>query len=125
MAAGAVITVLTNIPWGTVIETAPKVAEAASKLWKTVVNRPKPDTPPSESDLLKSRVMILEDDVKNLQEQMQASSELIKDLAEQNTQLVLRIEKNRTHLVRLMIATTIGGTLLLTVIIYIFFAGRI
>jgi len=137
MAAGILITGLKLVPWGKVLENAPMVADTAIKLWNKVVSRPKPDSPPgaqttapantspSESDLLTARVQTLEERVKNLQDQMQASSELIKELAEQNTQLVLRIEMNRSRLVRLMIATAIGGTLLLTVIIYVLFAGRI
>lgn len=131
MAAGAIITVLSNIPWGQVVETAPKVADAAMKLWNTVTNRKKQDLRQSEqstdsedvflsdSDLLKARVLTLEEGVKSLQDQMQASSELIKSLAEQNTLLVLRVEQNRANLVRHTIATSLGGTLLLSVIIYL------
>lgn len=131
MAAGAIITVLSNIPWGQVVETAPKVADAAMKLWNTVTNRKKQDLRQSEqstdsanvslsdSDLLKARVLTLEEGVKNLQDQMQASSALIKSLAEQNALLVLRVEQNRDHLVRYTIATALGGTLLLVVIIYL------
>lgn len=131
MAAGTIITVLSNIPWGKVVENAPKVADAAVGLWKMVANRRKQDSNLSaqsttsadtflpESDLLKARVRTLEDGVKCLEDQMQASSELIKALADQNIQLVQRVEKNRVSLVRYTIAATLGGTFLLGVNIYL------
>lgn len=130
MAAGPIIAVLSNIPWDKVVETAPKVADAAVKLWDMVTN-PKPDPPQndqstassdaplSELDLLKARVLTLEDGVKCLEDQMQESSKLIKALAEQNTQLVQRVELNRAHFDRYAIATALGGTTLLAVIIYL------
>ena len=117
MAASILITGLKLVPWGKVLENAPMVADTAIKLWDKVASRPKPDSPPgaqttapantssSESDLLTARVQTLEERVKNLHDQMQASSELIKQLAEQNTQLVLRIEINRARLVRLITTT--------------------
>jgi cell division protein FtsX len=59
---------------------------------------------PSDTDVLRSRIQSLEESVGNLQEQMQASSGLIKALADQNTQLVQRIERNRTLTQRMGIA---------------------
>lgn len=132
MAAGTIITVLSNIPWDKVVENAPKVTDAAVKLWNMVANRRKqpsdeskqgkasPDTFLSESDLLKARVLALEDGIKCLQDQMEASSELIKALADQNIQLVQRIELNRINLVRYAIATALGGAILLSINIYLF-----
>ncbi|RII28108.1 MAG: hypothetical protein CXR30_14740 [Geobacter sp.] len=132
MAAGTIITVLSNIPWDKVVENAPKVTDAAVKLWNMVANRRKqpsdeskqgkasPDTFLSESDLLKARVLALEDGIKCLQDQMEASSELIKALADQNIQLVQRIELNRINLVRYAIATALGGAILLGINIYLF-----
>lgn len=131
MAAGTIITVLSNIPWGQVVENAPKVADGALKLWDAVTRRKKQDSSqnkhpamatdatPSEADLLKARLLRLDEDVKSLQDQMQASSELIKALAEQNTQLVQRIELNRVRLIRYAIATVSSGSALLAVVIYI------
>lgn len=110
MAAGSIITVLANIPWGQVVENAPKVANGAMKLWNAVRNRKKQpgadEEPPSaaadgnmsEADLLRARLLRLDENISSLQEQMQASSELIKELAEQNAQLVARIEANRRRL---------------------------
>jgi hypothetical protein len=133
MGVGTVISVLSKIPWGQVVENAPKVADAAVKLWKTVVNRRKrdasqsgqsavlPDMCPSEPDLLEARMLALEDGVRCLQEQMQASSELIKTLAEQNAQLVQRVESMRARLVRFALATAFGGAILLFVVVFLLF----
>jgi len=123
MAAGSIITVLANIPWGQVVENAPKVANGAMKLWNAVRNRKRPtaeegESPvaaagagQSEADVLRARLLQLEDSVASLQEQMQESSELIKALAEQNTQLVARIEANRRRLVWVAAACVIAAIL--------------
>jgi len=131
MAVGTLITVLSNIPWGQVVENAPKVAEGAVKLWNSVTNRNKQDAiqdkqaaadnAPSEADRMKARLLALENSVTSLQEQMQASSALIKALAEQNTQLVQRIELNRIRLVRHTVATAVGGVILLATVVYLLF----
>ncbi len=131
MGAGTIITVLSNIPWRQVVENAPKVADGALKLWKAVTGRKRQgasqnghptvpvDAAMSEADLLKARLLSLEDNISSLQDQMQESSELIKALAEQNTQLVERIELNRVRLVRLVAAIVLGGAGLLALVIYV------
>lgn len=133
MAVGTILTVLSKIPWGQVVENAPKIADGAAKLWNTVAHRRKqdprhseqstaaPDEHPSESDVLKARVLTLEDGVKCLYDQMQASSELIKALAEQNAQLVQRVELIRTRLADYVIASAFCGAFLLAVVIYLLF----
>jgi hypothetical protein len=103
--------VLQTVPWTDVIRNAPKVAEGAKKLWNTVSGRPVP--PPTRSapttivhavgpeqvvDELRARVLTLEESVAQLHEQMLASSGLIKTLAEQNGQLVARVEANRVRM---------------------------
>lgn len=124
------ISLLTQIPWKDVIENAPKVADGATRLWKAVANRknataaasalPEADiSAASETELIKERVAALEATVRGLDEQMQASAELIKTLAEQNSQLVLRVEQNRTALVRLRVALAAGGTAVLGFALYI------
>ena len=113
MSTGAILTVLSHIPWGQVVENAPKVADGAARLWSTVTGSRTKASPAdetsasagtpsrSESEALRMRVETLEETVRDLSEQMQASSALIKALADQNTQLVQRIELNRARLVRL------------------------
>jgi hypothetical protein len=89
------LTVLKSVPWEEVISNAPRVAEGAKKLWQTVSRKPpSPGTaPPLESQLAHLRAAVNE-----LHDQMQASSELIKTLAEQNAGLIRRIELNRVRL---------------------------
>ncbi len=113
MAAGTIFTVLANIPWKTVIENAPKVAEGTVKLWNTVSGWRKSDpvqnTPmdapiepaTSTDDALLKRLHTLENSVRHLNEQMQMSSELLKALGEQNIKLVQRGELNRQRVARL------------------------
>ncbi|HMZ84579.1 MAG TPA: hypothetical protein PLX20_08295 [Rhodocyclaceae bacterium] len=113
MSTGTLLTVLSNIPWGQVIENAPKVADGAAKLWSRLrkpqaaaddAPRPADGAPLSDVALLQSRVRDLELSVGALHEQMEASTELIKALAEQNAQLVQRAELNRVRLLRVTVA---------------------
>lgn len=110
MSPGVLFTVLSNIPWGQVIENAPKVADGATRLWNSVGARRKKPTaaagtaadravaPHLPAEALQDKVHALEAEVRQLSEQMQASSELIKALADQNTLLVQRAELNRVRL---------------------------
>lgn len=104
--------VLQMVPWSDVIKNAPKVADGAKKLWSTVGK--KPPAPPANSGTgvqlspegqaiaaLQTHVLALEGATQELHEQMLASSELIKALAEQNTQLIRRAEVNRVRLLLL------------------------
>ena len=125
MSTGAIITVLANIPWGQVIDNAPKVADGAARLWGAVTGSRKPAAPEagaqplSETDRLKAEVAALESATLALQEQMRASSELIKALADQNTQLVQRAELQRVRLVRLALAAGASTVLMLSAIVYL------
>jgi len=127
MSTGVILTVLSNIPWGQVVENAPKVADGAAKLWSSVSGFRKKAPPAAsadptgapaltEAEALRARVQSLEEAVKDLSDQMQASSELIKALADQNTQLVQRIELNRVRLVRLGTAAAVVGVVLVVVV---------
>jgi hypothetical protein len=104
------LTVLKMVPWGDVIENAPKVANGAKKLWQSVGKkpvaavpvRPAPDAalgsgPAAVADL-QAQVASLQMSVADLHQQMLASSELIQSLANQNTQLIKRVEVNRVRL---------------------------
>lgn len=105
------MTVLKLVPWGDVIKNAPVIADGAKKLWDTVGRKPEPAAPvpapmPSAELLadpasalpaLQARLAETEAAVSLLHEQMQASTELIKALAEQNTELVQRVELNRSR----------------------------
>lgn len=130
MAAGTIITVLSNIPWGQVLETAPKVADAAEKLWNAVSRKKSDQTPitsdktladlaQSETEVLTHRLLAMEAHVLSLEEQMRASTELIKTLAEQNTQLVRRVELNNIRLLWLAATAVVGAVVLSGFIAYL------
>jgi type VI protein secretion system component VasF len=57
-------------------------------------------------------VQSLEEAVKDLSDQMQASSEVIKALADQNTQLIQRVELNRVRLHRLAVLAAVAVVVL-------------
>ncbi|OGB00862.1 MAG: hypothetical protein A3E79_07345 [Burkholderiales bacterium RIFCSPHIGHO2_12_FULL_61_11] len=104
------LTVLQSVPWTDVVRNAPKVAAGAKKLWNAVGKsppasaRPAPDaqavlSPDAQAvSALALRIQQLETAAADLQAQMIASSGLIKALAEQNTQLILRIETLRSRM---------------------------
>jgi hypothetical protein len=128
MSAGAIFSVLSNIPWAQVVENAPKVAEAAGKLWTRVARRNAESaggtgsdltSGASESQVLRARLASLEAVVTALQDEMRASSQLIKDLAEQNTVLIQRIELARVKLVRLAAATALGFAVVLALVAFL------
>lgn len=113
------LTVLQMVPWSDVIKNAPKVADGAKKLWSTVGKKP-PPAPPADAGTsvqqspegqaigaLQAHVLALESATQDLHEQMLASSELIKALAEQNTQLIRRAEVNRVRLLLLAGVTAV------------------
>lgn len=103
-------TVLQSVPWAEVVSNAPKVAAGAKKLWSAVGRKPHAGvqvadvtqaalSPEAQAiAALTAHVSELETATAELQEQMRASSELIKALAEQNTQLILRSETQRRRM---------------------------
>lgn len=141
MAAGSILTVLSQVPWGQVIDAAPKVAEGASKLWKTVKRRGHDEAPDSVEDIIErsaadqdsgraeallalgAQVQRLQKDLTDLREEMQSATGLIKELAEQNTALVQRIELNRRRLRQLAWGTAGLGLALASALAYLFAGG--
>lgn len=106
MAIG-LLSVLKMVPWGDVISNAPKIADGAVKLWRSVTRKPPvTESPPSSPQpalsteaqslaILQGQLDAAEAEISGLHNQMLESSDLIKSLAEQNTQLIKRIEVNR------------------------------
>jgi hypothetical protein len=115
------LAVLQSVPWTDVIKNAPKVADGAKKLWSTIGRKSPaskvevPNEYPAMSpdaktiNALQTQLAAVEASVADLHEQMLASSELIKSLADQNTQLIKRIELNRVRVVWLTGVTVIFG----------------
>ena len=103
------LTILKTVPWTEVISNAPKVADGAKKLWKTVAKKTGVQTSSTQAaptagaagaqsaSPLETRVIEMETRTAELHAQMLASSELIKALAEQNAELVKRIEAIRVR----------------------------
>lgn len=117
------LSVLQNVPWADVVSNAPKVASGAKKLWNAVgaktpqappAAEPAPADFPAEAQsflALQSRIAELEAASADLHSQMMASSALVKELAEQNTQLILRTDTLRKRLA--WVAGLLGVTALM------------
>jgi hypothetical protein len=123
MAAGW-MSVLKMVPWSDVISSAPKVADGAKKLWSTVakkagvVGESAPEEPTAEPQDLPAAELLAalhaqlarqEAALSALHQQMLSSSELIQTLAEQNAQLVQRVEANRVRVRWLTLAVALLG----------------
>lgn len=108
------LTVLKLVPWGEVISNAPKVVEGARKLWNTMDRNkggaaPNQAAPSGVTDIvevsdaqaiqrLRSRLGDAEGQIAQLHEQVRASSDLIRELAEQNAQLIQRMDANQQRM---------------------------
>jgi len=113
------LTVLKTVPWGEVIGNAPKIADGARKLWSAVARKeaeapaagagPAPASGPDAVAALEARLARAEADAAELRGQMVASSALIQALAEQNAQLVQRVEALRVRLAWLAGAAGVLG----------------
>ncbi len=113
------LAVLKSVPWTEVINNAPKVTDGAKKLWNAVARKPSlaetadwPDKPVASVDsesviILAARITTLEAAISDLHDQMLASTELIKALADQNVQLIQRIETTRVRVLWLSAATVL------------------
>lgn len=103
----SIFSVLKMVPWGEVISKAPEIADGAKKLWKAVGKKQAPAETPTEatpSELspevlslasLQTQLAAAEARITDLHTQMLESTELIEALADQNTQLIKRLEVNR------------------------------
>lgn len=120
MALGWLV-LLKGVPWAGVISTAPLVVDGAKQLWKAVARKP-PLRAPSSLDtnpphttgaraieVLEARAAALETGVADLHTQMLKSSELIRVLADQNAQLIMRVEANRVRTLWLTGATVVAA----------------
>ena len=120
------LTALKTIPWTDVISTAPVVVDGAKKLWHSVGKKPAHPAPLPSSDsgattptigALQTRIAALEAEAADLHGQMLSSSELIKALAEQNTQLIRRVEVSRVRMLWLAIATAASAIVAIVAVV--------
>ncbi|MGE5321154.1 MAG: hypothetical protein ACM3KD_13300 [Hyphomicrobiaceae bacterium] len=115
------LSIIQLVPWSDVIRNAPKVAEGAKKLWDTVSRKqPALDVPAARAQpalspearsiaLLQTQLAAAEAAISDLHDQMLESTELIKALADQNTELIRRVEANRVRVLWLAGITVIVG----------------
>lgn len=119
------MTVLKSIPWVEVIRNAPKVVDAARRLWTSVrsgrgaseVATVSPPTPSAgDGTVLRARLDAIEAELRELNEQGRATADLIKQLAEQNAGLVSRVELNRRRTVWLALTSGLSLAIALAAI---------
>jgi len=115
------LTLLKAVPWTEVVSNAPRIAEGAKSLWSAIGRKragpaagaggvqPVAAGAPATLATLQAQLAATQTTVAELHNQMQESAELIKALAEQNTQLVQRIEANRKRTVWLAVITVVIG----------------
>lgn len=117
---------LKGVPWAGVISTAPLVADGARQLWKAVSKKtlPEPEAAnvhsphPPDAAALETRVFTLEAGMDDLHAQMIKSSELIKELADQNAALVKLVEAHRVHMLWLSATALFLACVALAVIVF-------
>ena len=117
------ISILKMVPWVEVIRKAPVIADGARKLWSNVARKSPPvqldnardaaGQVAHDAETLESRLATLETAASALHEQMLASSELIKALADQNAQLIKGIEVNRRRVLLLGVLNLVLAIVLL------------
>ena len=118
------MSVLKMVPWSDVISSAPKVADGAKKLWSTVAKKAgvagesAPEEPTAEPQdlpatellaLLQGQLARQEAGLADLRQQLLSSTALVQSLAEQNAQLVQRVEANRVRVRWLTLAVLMLG----------------
>ena len=115
------LSIIQLVPWSDVIRNAPKVAEGAKKLWNTVSRKqPALEVPAARVEpvlspeaqsivLLQAQLAAAAAAISDLHEQMLETTELITALADQNTQLIRRVEVNRIRVLWLAGITVVLG----------------
>ena len=117
------LTVLQSVPWSEVVRNAPKVAAGAKKLWGSVANKDEDGVdhsadleaqsrqPPEHLTLgnLQAQIATLQSVAGELQQRLTESTGLITALAEQNAQLIQRIEAMRKRTARFGAALVLVG----------------
>jgi len=120
------LAVLQSVPWSDVLSNAPKVADGAKKLWKTIGKKSPVSTtdatdespslaPEAQSiSTLHARLLKMEAGQVELHNQMFDSSELIKALAEQNALLIARADAMRVRVFRMQVAIAVVAIIAIT-----------
>lgn len=110
MAAAGWLKMLKAVPWSEVLAAAPQVAGSARRLWETVGRRGVPEPgfdlgeamahAPIDEDvaILAARIEQQDATIAQLHGQVREASKLITELADQNAQLIARIETARERM---------------------------
>ena len=116
------LAILKAVPWAEVARKAPEIADSAKKLWGSVARKsPQPElemrtvyaSDDEDVSALKNRLVKVEAANAELHSQMLTTSELIKALAEQNTQLIDNVEFNRKRITKLSYLIIVIGIIAL------------
>ena len=124
------LTVLKSVPWNDVISNAPKIADGAKKLLRSIGKKSGSgkDNDIDITNAAKSqgasiadmhiRVTTMEARMDELQNQLLQSAEILKQLSEQNAELIKRIEVNRIRSIWLGVITTTAMLIALANLIF-------
>jgi len=82
------ITIFKAVPWVDLIVAAPGVARSAKKLLTDIRNRQRGDAGDSPPESGETRLEVLEAQVLELKQELDASAEIIKSLTEQHARVV-------------------------------------
>lgn len=122
MAAGW-LKVLKSVPWGEVISAAPQVASSARRLWETVGGKgvTMPNTELDEAvahmatddglAMVAAQVERQDIAISELQGQVRQASKVIAELADQNAQLVAKLQAARERLTLVGFTAAAAGVL--------------
>lgn len=117
------LSLLKAVPWGDVIQHAPTVVDGARKLWQKTgrssepvppqVPEAEPDASPEARALAAAelRIATLEQAVAELDERSVASTRIIKELAEQQSELIRRLDEARRQIRWLVAGVAVSALL--------------
>lgn len=97
------LTALKFIPWADVIEATPRLVKGARQLWERTRRDETAPVPVSASPA--ERVERLEHEVRELREELRASTQLLEQMAEHHARLVDAVERLRVRTRVLMVVS--------------------
>jgi hypothetical protein len=120
------LSVLKLVPWTDVISNAPKIAAGARKLWDAAARKPTPGEAAPEmakaphadpTAALAARLDQTDAALADLRGKLLSATELIATLADQNEQLIAKIDAMRVRMLWLSVAT--GAALVVAIVAFV------
>lgn len=123
MAAAGWLKMLKAVPWSEVIAAAPQLAGSARRLWETAARRGVPEPgfdlgeamahAPIDEDIaiLAARIEQQDATIVQLHGQVRDATKVITELADQNAQLVARMQSARERMTTLGVVTAFSALL--------------